>query len=137
MAHHVIHNQPEYHITSSPPPIFCPMIDARRMEVYTMIVAEDGSILKPINAIVVDETFMEKELLKQQVVFFGNGAAKCSKIIQSPNAQFINEIKASAKYMTDLIWQSYINNRFEDVAYFEPFYLKDFVATVPKRIFPL
>ncbi|MDP2113455.1 MAG: tRNA (adenosine(37)-N6)-threonylcarbamoyltransferase complex dimerization subunit type 1 TsaB, partial [Bacteroidota bacterium] len=69
-------------------------------------------------------------------VFFGNGAEKCRQSLQAPNALFIKEIEASAKYMCQLAWELYNKNKFEDVAYFEPFYLKDFVATVSKKNLP-
>jgi tRNA threonylcarbamoyladenosine biosynthesis protein TsaB len=73
------------------------------------------------------------ELNDNQVVFFGNGSKKCRKVINSMNAIFIENIEASARYMPELAWNAYIKNQFEDLAYFEPFYLKDFVATVSKK----
>jgi tRNA threonylcarbamoyladenosine biosynthesis protein TsaB len=109
------------------------MIDARRMEVYSMLFDEAGNMLKPISAEIIDETFLAGELTGNQVVFFGNGSEKCKKIITSPNAVFIDKISASASYLCELAWQAYKNEQFEDVAYFEPFYLKDFVATVSKK----
>ena len=99
----------------------------------TMLLDENGVVLNPITAEIIDDSFLSDELTNKQVVFFGNGSAKCEKFIKSPNALFLNNIKASAKHMTELVWEAYNNNQFEDVAYFEPFYLKDFVATVSKK----
>ena len=76
------------------------------------------------------------ELLgKQPVVFFGNGADKCKEVIKHPNAIFLDDVKPLAKNMLPLAEKAYLQGKFEDVAYFEPFYLKEFVATQPKKIF--
>lgn len=133
MAKHVALNQSQFGIPEDKPTLFCPMIDARRMEVFSMLLDENGAVLKPITAEIIDDSFLAHELSHKQVVFFGNGSAKCEKVIKSPNALFLSNIKASAKHMTELVWEAYNNNQFEDVAYFEPFYLKDFVATVSKK----
>ena len=136
MTQHVIQNRKLYNIPEDKPALFCPMIDARRMEVFSMLYTEDGSVLKPITAEIIDEAFLSEELIKNHVVFFGNGSEKCKKTLQSPNALFISDIDASAKFMCQLAWELYNKNKFEDVAYFEPFYLKDFVATVSKKNLP-
>jgi tRNA threonylcarbamoyladenosine biosynthesis protein TsaB len=133
MAGYVAVNRQQFGLKENIPALFCPMIDARRMEVYSMLFDEKGKMLKPISAEIIDETFLADELTVNQVVFFGNGAEKCKKVINSPNAVFIDKIRASARYLIELVWQAYNNNQFEDVAYFEPFYLKDFVATVSKK----
>lgn len=133
MAKHVALNLAQFGIPDDEPTLFCPMIDARRMEVFSMLLDEKGNVLHPITAEIIDDTFLATELSNKQVVFFGNGSAKCEKVIKSPNAKFLPNIKASAKHMTELVWEAYNNNQFEDVAYFEPFYLKDFVATVSKK----
>jgi len=133
MAKHVALNRNQFGIPDDKLILFCPMIDARRMEVYSMLLDEDGNVLKPITAEIIDDSFLANELSNKQVVFFGNGSAKCEKVIKSPNALFLPNIKASARHMVELVWQAYNNNHFEDVAYFEPFYLKDFVATVSKK----
>ena len=133
MAKHVALNHEKFEISSEGKTLYCPMIDARRMEVYSMLIGENGSILKPITAEIIDESFLAPELSSNTVVFFGNGSAKCQKVIKSPNALFLSGISASAQYMIELVWEAYNNNHFEDVAYFEPFYLKDFVATVSKK----
>ncbi len=111
----------------------CPMIDARRMEVYTAFYDLDNKQEKKISADIIDENSYQDILSKKKVVFFGNGAAKCKEAIQSPNAQFIEGVICSASNMVELSHQAFKNEHFEDVAYFEPFYLKDFVATIPRK----
>ncbi len=133
MTRYVALNRISLGIPENKPTIFCPMIDARRMEVYSMLFDQDCSVLGPISAEIIDESFLAAELKANQVVFFGNGAEKCENSITSPNAVFIHNIKASASHMCELVWEAYNKKQFEDVAYFEPFYLKDFVATLPKK----
>ncbi len=111
----------------------CPMIDARRMEVYTAFFDLNNKLQKEISADIIDENSYADILNQHHVVFFGNGAEKCKKAIQSPNAQFIDDILCSAEHMVELSYKAYQNKQFEDVAYFEPFYLKDFIATVPRK----
>jgi tRNA threonylcarbamoyladenosine biosynthesis protein TsaB len=136
MTWHVMQNRKFYNIPEDKPTLFCPMIDARRMEVFSMLYKEDGSVRKQISAEIVDEDFLSVELSEYQIVFFGNGSEKCSQALKSPNALFVSHVAASAKYLCDLVWHLYNKNQFEDVAYFEPFYLKDFVATVSKKNIP-
>jgi tRNA threonylcarbamoyladenosine biosynthesis protein TsaB len=136
MAKHVARNMDRIGIQEQKEILFCPMIDARRMEVFYELFDKDGKVIKPIRAEIIDETFLATELNLNQIVFFGNGSAKCKNVISSPNAVFIDHISASSSHMCELVWQAYNNNRFEDVAYFEPFYLKDFVATVSKKNMP-
>ena len=133
MAVHVAANKTHFGIDESRETLYCPMIDARRMEVYSMLVDEHGNIIKPISAEVVDESFLSGELKEQQVVFLGNGSAKCHKVIVSPNAFFTDGVRASASHLCVLAWNAFQEKKFEDIAYFEPFYLKDFVATVSKK----
>lgn len=136
MTHHVILNRSSFGIPEINHVLFCPLIDARRMEVFSMLMDADGSVIRPISAVVVDEIFLAQELKENMVVFYGNGAEKCKNVLTSPNAVFISNIEASAKYLCNLAWLLYNKNQFEDVAYFEPFYLKDFVATVSKKNIP-
>jgi len=133
MAGYVMKNKVKYGIPLDKPSLFCPMIDARRMEVYTMLLDEYGKILKPVAAEIIDESFLADELLEKQVVIFGNGSAKCIPVLKSTNTIFVDGIEASAQHMSELVWEAYNNKQFENVAYFEPFYLKDFVATVSKK----
>lgn len=113
--------------------LFCPMIDARRMEVFTALYNESGEQIKPVTAEIVDETFLEDILETHKVMFFGNGAQKCKQKLTHPNALFNGPEKTSAQFMQNLAQIKYNRNEFEDVAYFEPFYLKNFVATIPKN----
>ena len=113
--------------------LFCPMIDARRMEVYTALFNSEGKKLEPVSAKVIDENSFSEWLGQHPVLFFGNGAEKCKPALNHPNALFRGPLKASARFMIKLAEEKYNNNEFEDVAYFEPFYLKDFIATVPRN----
>ena len=111
----------------------CPMIDARRMEVYSAIFYPSGKVMEPITAKIIEEDSFKDILERNQVIFFGNGAIKCRDVIQHHNAIFLDGIETSAKYMVPLAESAWQQKCFEDVAYFEPFYLKDFVATIPKN----
>lgn len=133
MARFVSTNAIELGFPKSDQTLYCPMIDARRMEVFSMLLDEAGCVIHPITAQIIDESFLAPELKSNQIVFFGNGSSKCNKVLVSENAVFISSIKASAKHMAELAYEAYTKKQFEDVAYFEPFYLKDFVATVSKK----
>ncbi|MBS2213498.1 tRNA (adenosine(37)-N6)-threonylcarbamoyltransferase complex dimerization subunit type 1 TsaB [Carboxylicivirga mesophila] len=123
----------QHHASSSLSPVFCPLMDARRMEVYTAVFDQQLNILEAISAKIVDETTFEEWLNQYQVVFFGNGAEKCKEVIQHENALFLDDCHPLAKNLAPLAEQYFAQEKFEDVAYFEPFYLKDFVATTPKK----
>jgi len=133
MSDHVRSNLAEYGISPSPGLLLCPMIDARRMEVYTALYDRDLQEVEAVSAKVVDFSTFAPQLEKHPVVFFGNGAAKCKSEIDHPNALFISDVKTSAQFMCSLGLKAYENNQFEDVAYFEPFYLKDFIAGIPRK----
>ena len=111
----------------------CPMIDARRMEVYTSFFDYENQKQKEISADIIDENSYSEILKDRSIIFFGNGAKKCKVALQSPNAQFVDDALCSARDMIELSYNAFKNKKFEDVAYFEPFYLKDFVATVPRK----
>lgn len=113
--------------------LLCPMIDARRMEVFCALINHQNQWVKETDAVIVDENSFRQELEIQQIVFFGDGASKCQSTINNPNAIFVDEVKPSAKYVGELAWGKFNLKQFEDVAYFEPFYLKEFVATTPKK----
>jgi tRNA threonylcarbamoyladenosine biosynthesis protein TsaB len=113
--------------------LFCPMIDARRMEVYTTLFNSKGEKIEPVSAKIIDENSFQEYLNQYSVLFFGNGAEKCKPALTHPNVVFSGPLKASARFMINLAEEKYNNNDFEDVAYFEPFYLKNFIATVPKN----
>ena len=107
--------------------IYCPMIDARRMEVFSALFDKNNKEIRGVQADVVDEKTYA-EFLENEVLFFGDGALKCKEIINHKNAKFIEGIFPSAKDIGILANTKFENKEFEDVAYFEPFYLKDFVA---------
>lgn len=113
--------------------LFCPMIDARRMEVYTKLMDADGKERMPVSAQVIDENSFSSWLNAHKILFFGNGAAKCRQALDHPNALFLGPLKVSARFMIGLVQEKYSKQEFEDVAYFEPFYLKNFIATIPKN----
>ncbi len=111
---------------------YCPMIDARRMEVYAAVYDNHLNELREVGAdIVTFDTYMDF-FLKGEVLFFGNGSEKCHAIISSANVGFVQNIHPTASGMVPLALQYYKEKKYEDVAYFEPFYLKEFQATTPK-----
>jgi len=113
--------------------LFAPMIDARRMEVYTQLFNNQLVCENKINAKIIDEQSFLLELEKQKVHFFGDGAMKCKQAIKHKNAFFYEDLHPSADYMILFSEKAFNENKFEDIAYFEPFYLKDFVATISKK----
>ena len=114
--------------------LLCPMLDARRMEVYAQLFTRPLREVRPIQADVVDADTYREYLDKHPVYFFGNGAMKCKEVIDHPNAHFIEGIEALAKNMLPLAERRMAREEFEDVAYFVPFYLKDFVAKQPRKL---
>lgn len=114
--------------------LLCPMLDARRMEVYAQVFDRSLKEIRPIHADVVDADTYREFLDKAPVYFFGNGAHKCKDAIDHPNARFIDGVEALAKNMLPLAEKRWADERFEDVAYFVPFYLKDFVAKQPRKL---
>lgn len=109
-----------------------PMIDARRMEVYTAVYSSAGERLTPIEAKVIDGESFADYLSAGPVLFVGDGALKCREVIRHPNARF-QDAAPLVRYMAPLAEEAYAIGRFENLAYFEPFYLKDFVATVSRK----
>ena len=114
--------------------LLCPMIDARRMEVYSAIYDRALKQQREIRADVVDGDTYREFLDQHPVYFFGNGAAKCMETINHPNARLIKGIEPLAKYMFPLAERKWVQEEFEDVAYYVPYYLKDFVAKMPKKM---
>ena len=111
--------------------LFMPMIDARRMEVYCTLYDEEMKEIKKTSAEIIDENSFADLLQNNKIYFFGDGAAKCREKISHPNAIFVDGIHPSARFMISLAENFFAEGKFEDVAYFEPFYLKDFVSTMP------
>lgn len=114
--------------------LLVPMIDARRMEVYSAVYSRALQEVRPIGADIVDADTYLTFLEKHPVYFFGDGAMKCKNVIQHKNAHFIEGIIPLAKWMFPLAERSLHLGEKQDVAYFEPFYLKDFVAIKSKSL---
>lgn len=113
--------------------LLCPMLDARRMEVYAALYTRALRAVMPTAPVVIDEHSFEEHLNAHPVYFFGNGAEKCKAVIQHPNAHFLDGVPLLAKYMSPLAEKKFLQEDFADVAYFEPNYLKEFQATVAKN----
>jgi len=114
--------------------LLVPMIDARRMEVYSAVYDRALKEVRPVQADVVTAETYQEYLDRGPVYFFGNGAHKCQSVIQHPNARFIEDIHPLARNMFPLAERSMYLQEFQDVAYFEPFYLKEFVAIKSKPL---
>ncbi len=112
--------------------LYCPMIDARRMEVFSSFYDKDNNQVTEVKADIIDQYSYKKEL-ENKVLFFGDGSNKCKSVLTSENAYFIENIFPSATHMGLLSLEKYNNKDFEDMAYFEPFYLKDFLAGKKKN----
>ena len=113
------------------PSFIVPMLDARRMEVYTAVYTPDGKRIAPIEAHVVTADSFAAQRAEGKVLFIGDGALKCREVLG--NDGLFVEAQPLARNMVPLAFDAYREGKFEDVAYFEPFYLKDFVATVSKK----
>ena len=109
-----------------------PMVDARRMEVYAAVFTPEGRQLTETKPVIIDADSFAAELAEGPVLFIGDGALKCRETLTSSNAFFAAAFP-TAMAMAPLAEAAYNEKRFEDVAYFEPFYLKDFVATVSRK----
>ncbi len=123
----------QYAKVKSTDTLLCPMIDARRMEVYTAIFNQNLKEVEKTQAKVIDETAFGETLQKYPVLFFGDGADKCKETIRHENAFFLEEVHPNAKEVGELAIQKFNKNEFEDTAYFEPFYLKNFEAKKPAK----
>ncbi|MCR5445505.1 MAG: tRNA (adenosine(37)-N6)-threonylcarbamoyltransferase complex dimerization subunit type 1 TsaB [Bacteroidales bacterium] len=122
MASLYLHYHPDYH------GLVCPMIDARRMECYTMIVGRDG-VLRDTQADVIVPGIYDEWLDKGEVTFIGDGAEKTRDVLGiHPNARYNNTFRIGAEGLLPMVEEKLSQGKVEDVAYFEPFYLKDFVA---------
>jgi tRNA threonylcarbamoyladenosine biosynthesis protein TsaB len=113
--------------------LYCPMLDARRMEIYYALYDSEGNTVKEISAEVIDENSFSNIPVSKRIIFFGDGAIKCKEIIKRNNIFFVDDFKISASYMFLPASQALKNHDYEDIAYFEPFYLKDFIASTPRK----
>ncbi len=114
--------------------LLCPMLDARRMEVYCLLANFDLEIVEPTQAKIIDEGSFNEWLDQKTIYFFGNGADKCKEIIKHRNARFIEGINPSAAQLGEMAFQKFIRNEFEDISSFEPHYLKEFLVKKPKTV---
>jgi len=114
-------------------PVLCPMLDARRMEVYMMLLDAEGGILEDIHAHVLDERSLSERVAQGEVWLFGNGAGKAAEIIDHPNVRYIPGLTTEARSVGEIAHEKFGRSEFENVAYYEPFYLKEFQATKPKK----
>lgn len=121
-------------LVSNPEDLICPMFDAMRMEVYAAFFDGALNAFKPTEAAIIDATSYAEILQSRQVIFVGPGAAKCQSVLMHPNARFDLETAVSARGMIQLAEMKFNAGSFEDVAYFEPFYLKDFIAGEKKKL---
>jgi tRNA threonylcarbamoyladenosine biosynthesis protein TsaB len=113
--------------------LYCPMIDARRMEVYCAIFDDTGKEIRETRAEIIDEYSFMEYLGKNRIVFAGDGALKCRPLFEKhPNAVFSEDFQASARFMISLSEEQFLQKKIENLAYFEPYYLKDFIAGKPK-----
>lgn len=109
--------------------LLCPMIDARRMEVYTALFDQQLNRLEATSAAIIDQESFKAALDQHKIIFFGDGAAKCKAVLGNhPNAVFIDGFLNHAEDLTSIAAKKMELQQFEDVAYFEPYYLKDFIA---------
>jgi tRNA threonylcarbamoyladenosine biosynthesis protein TsaB len=107
--------------------LLCPMLDARRMEVYAAVMSATGEELMPTQPVIIDESSFADYLQSNKVLFFGTGADKCRPVLAaSANAVFIDGVFPSAAGVGELAQLAFEKQQFEDVAYYEPFYLKEF-----------
>jgi len=119
------------HQTKATDGFIIPLLDARRMEVYSAVFDSGFNQVRGTKAEIIDTSSFEKYLKKGPVHFIGNGVEKTKSIIDHSNAIFIENKLPSAQEMSTLAYQNYVDKSFEDVAYFEPYYLKDFIAIKP------
>lgn len=113
--------------------LIVPMLDARRMEVYAAVFDKQHHIIREIKAEIIDETSFLAALEQGEVHFLGDGAHKCKEIITHRNAVFVDDMFPSSREMAVLSYHKFNKNDFEDLAYFEPFYLKDFIVIPEKK----
>jgi tRNA threonylcarbamoyladenosine biosynthesis protein TsaB len=121
------------HLKNDPGLLLCPMIDARRMEVYTAFFDKEMNELRPTHADIIDSDSYSGLLRDHKVLFFGNGAFKLKDVVVNDNVILMEDFHPSARHMIVPALEAYARKAFEDTAYFEPFYLKDFIATTPRK----
>lgn len=118
---------------TSNPVILCPMLDARRMEVYSALYDTSMNEINPVEAIILEPLSFSKFLNEHVVCFFGTGSIKAAEIIDHPNARFFLGMELSAAFQSQPAESLFVQKEFLDTAYFEPHYLKEFIAGIPKN----
>lgn len=113
--------------------LFCPVLDARRMEIYYAVYDSEGKIVKDISAEVINENSFADLRAGNEIILFGPGALKLKDILKRPGIKFHDDFRMSAAHQVKPAFASLDSGNTEDVAYFEPLYLKDFIATIPKK----
>ncbi len=113
--------------------LLCPMLDARRMEVYTMIMTGGGKLVEDVHPLILEPGVYDDRLENNRMWFFGNGSDKATGVIGHRNALFLPGITTDAVTVGEIAAGKFAEQDFADVAYYEPFYLKEFVATKPKK----
>lgn len=121
------------HAELSESAVLAPMIDARRMEVFTALYSKKGELIEDTSAKIIDEKSFEDILSRQELILFGDGADKLKGVLTHKMLTIIDNFKPSSEYMIKLAYDKFLKNEFEDLAYFVPFYLKNFITTVPKK----
>lgn len=114
--------------------LLCPMLDARRMEVYCLLTDLNLNIIEQTQAKIIDQESFKEWLDRRTIFFFGNGADKCKDIIKHINAIFVQDINPSASQLGEMAFQKFIRNEVEDLSSFEPRYLKEFMIKKPKTV---
>ena len=112
--------------------LYCPMIDARRMEVFSAFYDSENQQIREVRADIIDENSYVS-FLNKKILFFGDGSEKCKEVFTMKNSHFLDNISPNANDMIEISYQKYLQEDFEDVAYFEPYYLKDFVVGEKKN----
>ena len=114
-------------------PLLCPMLDARRLEVYTAIYDTSLNELQPVEALILEPQSFSSLLDRHVLLLFGSGSKKAAEILRHPNVRWIPDVEASAADQSRLAEDAYARRQFLDTAYFEPHYLKEFIASIPKN----
>lgn len=130
---HGIRALPEINELTTDKTLFCPMLDARRMEVYYSVFDSSGRIIKDISAEVIGEDSFNEYPASARIIFFGDGAMKYKGILKRPNIVFEENYRISASDMASPSFEALKSRKFEDVAYFEPHYFKEFITTKPVK----
>jgi tRNA threonylcarbamoyladenosine biosynthesis protein TsaB len=115
--------------TAEPTNLLCPMIDARRMEVFTAVYKPSLELVVPSKALILEENSFAEFLEKHTITFFGNGSTKFNSVMEHANAVF-KTIPVNASHLTVLAYQQFVHGNFADLAYCEPFYGKEFYSPV-------